>query len=84
MIKLKSVTLEVMKPSELQTVDLLKALEKISQAKRVEIRLTDFEKSTETLLVTVEGNDVSYEKVAHVISDYGGVIQNVQRMLGER
>ncbi|MBU1197591.1 hypothetical protein KJ765_03685 [Candidatus Micrarchaeota archaeon] len=77
-------TLEVLKPSELQTIELLRALEKVPNATRVEISLTDFERNTETLKVIVEGQGVNPDKLAKVIHDYGGVVQNIQHVLGER
>ena len=84
MFKLNAVTLEVLKPSELQVMDLLKALEKAPNVARVEITLTDFERSTDTLKVTIEGQGLAMDKISRAISESGGVVQNVQHVLGER
>ncbi|HLC48139.1 MAG TPA: DUF211 domain-containing protein [Candidatus Norongarragalinales archaeon] len=84
MLKLKEITLEILKPSDLQIIELLHALEKVAGVKKVEITLTDFEKSTETLKVSISGASLDFERVSEVVAHSGGIIQTVQHIVGER
>ncbi len=84
MLKIKEITLEILKPSDLQLIELMKALEKVNGIDKLEFTLTDFERSTETLKVSVYGNSLDFDKVSEVVSHSGGVIQTVQHVVGEK
>ncbi|MFH1750498.1 MAG: DUF211 domain-containing protein [Candidatus Micrarchaeota archaeon] len=84
MLKISEITLEILKPSDLQIIELMRALEKVKNVKRVDITLTDFERSTETLKVSIHGEGLDFEKVSDVVMHSGGVIQTVQHVVGEQ
>lgn len=80
---IKEITLEILKPSDFQVIELMGALEKVDGVKRIEISLVDFERHTDTLKVGITGNSLDFNKLENVITHVGGVIQTIQHIVGE-
>lgn len=83
MLKVRKITIDMLKPTELRTSVLLELLEK-AKIRKVEINSYELERSTESLKVIVEGDGVDIEEVLAIIRKYGGVVQNIESLVAER
>ncbi len=83
MLKVKKITIDMLKPTELRTSVLLELLEK-ARIKKVEITSYELERSTESLKVVVEGEAIDIEEILALIRKYGGVVQNLESIVAER
>jgi len=82
-MKVKKVTLDVVKPVELKTTLLLEAL-KATSVKRIEITSYELERNTEYLKLVVEGDDLETEEILTMIKKYGAAIQNMDALVAEK
>ncbi|MBI4399707.1 hypothetical protein HY570_03065 [Candidatus Micrarchaeota archaeon] len=85
MLKVKKLSLDVVKPTELRTSSLLEVL---SQAKakinRVQIDSYELERNTESLKIIIEGDSLDMDEVYALIKQYGGVVQNLDMVIAEK
>ena len=84
MMNIKLITFELLKPSDLPTMDLLKMLEQEQGVSRIDIGLMEFERNTETLKVEIQGKNLNVDALLKIISDFGGVVQNVEHIVAEK
>ncbi|MFH1442760.1 MAG: DUF211 domain-containing protein [Candidatus Micrarchaeota archaeon] len=80
---IKEITLEILKPSDFQAIDLMSALERVKGVRKIEISLVDFERHTDTLKLGISGDSLDFAKIEEVVSKAGGVIQAIQHIVGE-
>ena len=84
MLKIKTLSLDVLKPSDLPTVDLMKELEKSNGVTKIDITLVEFERNTDTLKVGIEGTGLNIDEITKCIASFGGVIQNIEHIVAEK
>ena len=75
-MKIIKIVLDVMSPAQQSIVDLVEALSGIE-----DITLSELEKNVEDFKVTLEGYDLSYNRIGEAIKDFGAVIRNVDNVV---
>jgi hypothetical protein len=66
-----------MSPAQQSIVDLIQVLSDIENVAEVDVTLSELEKNVEDFKVTLEGYDLSYDRIGEAIKDFGAVIRNV-------
>ena len=81
MTGLKRLVLDVLKPLEKPgTVELSKILSKIDGVKGVNITVLEIDKQTESIKVTIEGDDLDYDTIQKQLEKYGAVIHSTDEV----
>ncbi|ADP78069.1 protein of unknown function DUF211 [Methanothermus fervidus DSM 2088] len=75
------IVLDVLKPHEPALPVFAKHLSKVEGVEGVNISLMEVDKDTETIKVTIQGNDLNYKKITNAISEYGASIQSVDEVV---
>ena len=70
-----------MSPAQQSIVDLVEVLSAIKNVAEVDITLSELEKNVEDFKVTLEGYDLSYDRIGEAIKDFGAVIRNVDNVV---
>lgn len=89
MVEKKSVgitrlTLDVLKPREVDVTDLAIALGKVDGVRSLEISVTEVDVKTETLKMTIAGWNIPIEKIEEVMESYGSVIRSIDGVVVSR
>ncbi|MGB9630889.1 MAG: DUF211 domain-containing protein [Candidatus Methanodesulfokora sp.] len=77
---IKRLLLDVLKPREIPTIEVSKKICEIDGISHVTVVVTEVDARTETLKVTVKGDDVCYEKVASILQEGGCVVRSVDEV----
>ena len=80
-MKIIKIVLDVMSPAQQSIVDLVEVLSAIKNVAEVDITLSELEKNVEDFKVTLEGYDLSYDRIGEAIKDFGAVIRNVDNVV---
>jgi len=77
---IKRLLLDVLKPREISTVEISKKICEIDGISSVTVVVTEVDARTETLKVTIRGDDVCYERVASALQEGGCVVRSVDEV----
>ena len=77
MSNIKRLILDVLKPHTPSIIELASRLGGIEGIYGVNISLEEVDKDTDSVKITIEGDDINYEKVKTIISDCGAVIHSI-------
>jgi len=77
---IKRLLLDVLKPREISTVEISKKICEIDGISSVTVVVTEVDARTETLKVTIRGDDVRYERVASALQEGGCVVRSVDEV----
>jgi hypothetical protein len=77
---IKRILLDVLKPREIPTIEISKKICEIDGISNVTVVVTEVDARTETLKVTIRGEDICYEKVASTLQDGGCVVRSVDEV----
>lgn len=77
---LRRLVLDVLKPTEPTIVQLAQALSGLDGVDGVNISIYEIDRLVENAKITIEGNNLNYEKVARVIEEYGGSIHSIDEV----
>ena len=80
MSNLRRVVLDVLKPMEPDIVELSQLLADLEGVDGVNIAIYEIERRVENAKITIEGNNLPYEKVIVVIEENGGSIHSVDEV----
>ena len=80
MVRLKQVTLDVLKPHEPTLLELARALGE-ARDYEIRIRLVEMDEKTETLEVIVSGSDVDLERLEETITALGGSVHSIDEVV---
>lgn len=80
-MKIIKIVLDVMSPAQQSIVDLVEVLSAIKNVAEVDVTLSELEKNVEDFKVTLEGYDLSYNRIGEAIKDFGAVIRNVDNVV---
>ena len=84
-MKIKKLSIDVRKPAELKTSSLLEVFGKAkSKINKVQIDSYELERKTESLKIILEGDAVDIDEIHALITQYGGVLQNVDSITAEK
>ena len=79
----KRLVLDILKPHEPNALEFARALAALGC--RVQLRVDEVDEKTETLVVTVEGQDIVFERVRATVNELGGSLHSIDEVevLGE-
>ncbi len=78
---IRRLVLDVMKPHEPDNMFLALKLSEVENVDGVNLSLMEIDQSTETLKITIVGNDINYKEVKKVIEDMGAAIHSVDEIV---
>ena len=77
MSNIKRVILDVLKPHKPSILELADRLGDIEGISGVNISLEEVDADTDSIKITIEGNNIEYEKVEKILSDCGASIHSI-------
>ncbi|HIE39157.1 MAG TPA: hypothetical protein EYH30_03420 [Anaerolineales bacterium] len=77
---LRRLVLDVLKPLEPSIVELVQLLADLEGVDGVNISIYEIDRRVENAKVTIEGHNLIYDAVAHVIEENGGAIHSVDEV----
>lgn len=77
MTKLKRVILDVLKPHSPSIIELAKKLGGLSGISGVNISLEEVDKDTDSVKITIEGEDINYDAVNEIIVACGAAVHSI-------
>ena len=77
MSNIKRVILDVLKPHQPSILELADRLGDIEGISGVNISLEEVDADTDSIKITIEGNNIEYEKVEKILSDCGASIHSI-------
>jgi len=78
---LRRVVLDVLKPHEPSNVLLALKLSEVENVEGVNLILREMDRNTETLKITVVGDNMNFEKIKKVLEEFGAVIHSVDEIV---
>jgi len=78
---LRRLVLDVLKPHEPSNVLLALKLSEVENVDGVNLTLMEMDQNTETLKITIVGNNMDFEKIKKVIEELGAVIHSVDEIV---
>lgn len=76
--------LDVMKPHKPTIIEFSTRLSSLSGVSGVNCTLYEVDQDTETIKITLEGDDIDYEKVKQVIESLGGNVHSIDSVSSGR
>jgi hypothetical protein len=80
MESLRRLVLDVLKPMEPNIVDLAQLLASLPGVEGVNVSIYEIDHRVENAKVTIEGSNISYERVIETIEDNGGAIHSIDEV----
>lgn len=80
MAPIKRIVLDILKPHEPSSVNFSKRIADLKGIDGTNAMLVEIDKEVQNIKLTVEGEDISYEKVEEVIRDMGGTIHSIDEV----
>ncbi len=80
MSNLRRVVLDVLKPMEPDIVELSQVLADLEGVDGVNISIYEIDRRVENAKITIEGNNLPYERVVAVIEENGGSVHSVDEV----
>lgn len=77
MTDIKKLVLDVLKPHNPSIVEMSRRLAALHGVLGVNCTVDEVDQETESLKITLEGNNIDYEKVEAAVREMGGVIHSV-------
>lgn len=81
MVGLRRLVLDVLKPHEPSNVLLALKLSEVNGVEGVNLSLAEIDQNTETLKITVVGNNLDFEEIKAAIENLGAVIHSVDEIV---
>ncbi len=81
MAGLRRLVLDVLKPHEPSNVLLAVKLSEVENVEGVNLILREMDQTTETLKITIVGDNLNFEKIKKVLEDFGAVIHSVDEIV---
>ncbi|VVC03469.1 putative ArCR [Candidatus Burarchaeum australiense] len=82
MAGLKKLVLDVLKPSEPSIVDMVKKLCELEGVEGVEITVREIDRRVETVKITIEGDNLNFDKINSALDRYGATIHSIDKVSG--
>jgi len=76
----KKIVIDALTPRDTSVLDLAKALCDISGIHEVDLTVVEVDAKTETVKLTLHGNNVDYDNIAKVISDHSSTIRSIDEI----
>ena len=81
---IRRLVLDVLKPHEPQSTILAVKLSEIENVAGVNVTLAEIDQATESVKITIVGDDLDYSKIKKVIEDLGGVVHSIDEVVAGR
>ena len=82
MAGLKKLVLDVLKPAEPSIVDMAKRLSEMDGIEGVEISVREIDRRVETVKITIEGDNLNFDKINSALDRYGATIHGIDKVAG--
>ena len=80
MIKVKKVTLDILKPHQPNSLEFASALAEQEDDIQVRLIVSAVDEKTESVIVEIEGNDINFERLAERIKALGGSVHSIDEV----
>jgi hypothetical protein len=84
MAKILRLVLDTLKPHEPNIIELANVLSESNGVSAVNISIYELDRMVENAKITIEGEDISYVEVSHLIEDMGGTIHSIDEVVAGR
>ncbi len=81
MAKIRRLVLDTLKPHEPNIIDLANVLSDLEGVSAVNISIYELDRMVENAKITIEGEELSFEKVSLTIEDMGGTIHSIDEVV---
>ena len=81
MANIRRLVLDTLKPHEPSIIDLAEELSELAGISAVNISIYELDRKVENAKITIEGDDISFEKVSETIKDMGGTIHSIDEVV---
>ncbi len=78
---IRRLVLDVLKPHEPQNTIFAVKLSEIENVTGVNVSLQEIDQATESIKVTIVGDNLDYEKIKKTIEDLGGVVHSIDEVV---
>lgn len=82
--KIRRLVLDVLKPHKPTIIELSKRVSVTKGVSGVNCSLDEVDQDTETVKITIEGDDISFDAVVSAIESVGGVIHSIDSVVTGR
>ena len=79
--KIRRVVLDTLKPMEPTIIEMAKMISVIEGVSAVNISIVEIDLKVENAKITVEGENINYEKVEELIQDMGASIHSIDEVV---
>ncbi len=79
--KVRRLVLDVLKPMEPNIIELAKLISMEHGVSAVNISIAEIDLKVENAKITIEGDDINYERIQEVIEDLGGSIHSIDEVV---
>jgi len=79
--KIRRVVLDTLKPMEPTIIEMAKKLSVIDGVSAVNISIVEIDLKVENAKITIEGDNINYEKVEALIEDMGASIHSIDEVV---
>ena len=79
--KIRRVVLDTLKPMEPTIIEMAKLMSVIEGVSAVNISIVEIDLKVENAKITVEGENINYEKVEELIQDMGASIHSIDEVV---
>ncbi|MHC1594711.1 MAG: DUF211 domain-containing protein [Methanotrichaceae archaeon] len=77
---IRRLVLDVLKPHVPTILELARVLGRLDGIIGVNLSLSEVDQQTETVKITIQGDDIDYVAVESVIQDFGGVVHSIDEV----
>jgi hypothetical protein len=81
---LRRLVLDVLKPLEPSIDQLVQLLADVDGVDGANISIYEIDRRVENAKITIEGHDLRYEEIAHIIQENGGAIHSIDEVAAGR
>ncbi|MBN1537242.1 MAG: DUF211 domain-containing protein [Anaerolineales bacterium] len=79
--KIRRLVLDVLKPMEPNIIEMAKGLSLEEGVVAVNISIAEIDHKVENAKITIEGDNINYERVKAIINDMGGSIHSIDEVV---
>jgi len=79
--KIRRLVLDVLKPHEPTIIELASQLSELGGVEAVNISIYEIDLRVENAKITIEGDNINYEIVDHVIQENGGTVHSIDEVV---
>lgn len=80
MSSLKRIVLDVLKPHQPSGLDFTRSLADLSPGYQVKYKVDEIDEKTESVIITITGNEIDFDLVQEAITNMGGSLHSVDEI----